>query len=198
MVKMIGVIAISVFSLAANAASIDFNDGASGAAITNQYSALGVNFSNARYDGFVSPDEAGVGAGGLKLVGGGNGGDSVFAPKQANPIVITFDFAVSNFSITALNVGANGARAEAYDASGNLVSFAQGFGVGTGVSNHPLLTLAAMSITRVQLFQPLSGLTEGMLWDNLNFTAASAVPVPAAAWLFGSALLGLVGLRRKA
>ncbi|MBT5292608.1 MAG: VPLPA-CTERM sorting domain-containing protein [Cellvibrionales bacterium] len=30
--------------------------------------------------------------------------------------------------------------------------------------------------------------------DNLN---ASAVPVPAAAWLFGSALAGLVAVRRN-
>ena len=28
-------------------------------------------------------------------------------------------------------------------------------------------------------------------------TNASTVPVPAAAWLFGSALLGLAGLRKK-
>lgn len=28
-------------------------------------------------------------------------------------------------------------------------------------------------------------------------SSASAVPVPAAAWLFGSALIGLVGIKRK-
>lgn len=34
--------------------------------------------------------------------------------------------------------------------------------------------------------------------SNASFTASpSAVPVPAAAWLFGSALLGVAGLRRK-
>lgn len=36
--------------------------------------------------------------------------------------------------------------------------------------------------------------------ENVTFTPAtspSAVPVPAAAWLFGSALLGVAGLRRK-
>ncbi len=32
-------------------------------------------------------------------------------------------------------------------------------------------------------------------FDNLTFT--SSVPVPAAAWLFGSALIGLVGFKRK-
>lgn len=32
---------------------------------------------------------------------------------------------------------------------------------------------------------------------ELTLTAVSEVPIPAAAWLFGSALLGLVGLKRK-
>jgi hypothetical protein len=35
----------------------------------------------------------------------------------------------------------------------------------------------------------------GVYYDNLSFS--SEVPVPAAAWLFGSALLGLVGIGRK-
>jgi hypothetical protein len=34
----------------------------------------------------------------------------------------------------------------------------------------------------------------GVFYDNLN---VSAVPVPAAAWLFGSGLLGLVGVARR-
>lgn len=37
----------------------------------------------------------------------------------------------------------------------------------------------------------------GVLYDNVSFSQVSAVPVPAAAWLFGSALLGLVAVRRK-
>jgi len=35
----------------------------------------------------------------------------------------------------------------------------------------------------------------GIYYDNINFT--SEVPVPAAAWLFGSAILGLAGIGRK-
>ncbi len=37
------------------------------------------------------------------------------------------------------------------------------------------------------------------IWDSSNFTEFSitAVPVPAAAWLFGSALIGLAGVKRK-
>ena len=36
----------------------------------------------------------------------------------------------------------------------------------------------------------------GMAYDNLSVTSASAVPVPAA-WLMGSALLGLAGISRS-
>lgn len=46
------------------------------------------------------------------------------------------------------------------------------------------------------------GCTADVNWDNVSFTAdvlnpPSAVPVPAAAWLFGSGLLGLVGVARR-
>ena len=37
----------------------------------------------------------------------------------------------------------------------------------------------------------------GVFYDNLNFAEVSAVPVPAAVWLFGSGLLGLVGIARR-
>ena len=33
--------------------------------------------------------------------------------------------------------------------------------------------------------------------DEMNGTAPSAVPVPAAVWLLGSGLAGLAGLRRR-
>ncbi|MFV9616678.1 MAG: VPLPA-CTERM sorting domain-containing protein [Gammaproteobacteria bacterium] len=37
----------------------------------------------------------------------------------------------------------------------------------------------------------------GVFYDNLSFADTSAVPVPAAVWLFGSGLLGLVGVARR-
>lgn len=57
-------------------------------------------------------------------------------------------------------------------------------------------TLQFLSLTET------NGLTEG--WgaalDNVSVLAANPIPVPAAAWLFGTALIGLIGLgkRRKA
>jgi hypothetical protein len=42
----------------------------------------------------------------------------------------------------------------------------------------------------------------GTIGDNADYTLnvqspVSAVPVPAAVWLFGTAMMGLLGLRRK-
>jgi len=37
----------------------------------------------------------------------------------------------------------------------------------------------------------------GNYYDNVNFALAPAVPVPAAVWLFGSGLLGLIGVARR-
>ena len=37
----------------------------------------------------------------------------------------------------------------------------------------------------------------GVYYDNLSLTGTPAVPVPAAAWLFGSGLLGLIGVARR-
>ena len=36
----------------------------------------------------------------------------------------------------------------------------------------------------------------GVFYDNLNFDRV-VVPVPAAVWLFGSGLLGLIGIARR-
>ena len=39
--------------------------------------------------------------------------------------------------------------------------------------------------------------SSAVIYDNLNVGEVSAVPVPAAAWLFGSALMGLMGISRR-
>ena len=37
----------------------------------------------------------------------------------------------------------------------------------------------------------------GVFYDNLSFAQVAPVPVPAAVWLFGSGLLGLLGVARR-
>lgn len=60
------------------------------------------------------------------------------------------------------------------------------------------LTVADFGYTRVVF--GFNNLTSESVIDNasvINFGSVSAVPVPAAVWLFGSGLLGLVGVARR-
>lgn len=44
---------------------------------------------------------------------------------------------------------------------------------------------------------PLSGAYQGLIIDQIEVSGVSNVPVPAAVWLFGSGLLGLMGASRR-
>jgi hypothetical protein len=55
-----------------------------------------------------------------------------------------------------------------------------------------------ISLELVAICGGVPGCVSNIYWDNISITADIAtVPVPAAAWLFGSALLGLGGVARK-
>ena len=52
---------------------------------------------------------------------------------------------------------------------------------------------AGLHQMEVEWLNPIAG----GAWYDLSITAVQPVPVPAAAWLFGSALVGLAGFKRK-
>jgi hypothetical protein len=82
------------------------------------------------------------------------------------------------------------------------VSFDSDAGLGTEWSTQSVSFLVDASLVG-QLLQ--IGFTNtatdwgpsGVVYDNLSVGEVSAVPVPAAAWLFGSALMGLIGVSRR-
>jgi hypothetical protein len=189
------IVAVLASVPAAAQTTIDFNDGTQSVAIGAFYAGLGVTFSNASWDGFVSPNEGDVGAGGLKMVA--NVGDR-FQPKADNPIVAIFAADVFAISIRGLNVGANGARIVAFDIFNAVLGMSEAFGVGLGVDNHPLLSINAAGIRRVEFYQPESVMIEGMLWDNLVFEARqTVVPEPVTMVLMATGLAGLAVVRRR-
>ncbi|HEB28542.1 MAG TPA: VPLPA-CTERM sorting domain-containing protein [Porticoccus sp.] len=55
----------------------------------------------------------------------------------------------------------------------------------------------AAAVTAGELRFGLHLRTIGQAGDSDSYINTSPVPIPAAAWLFGSALIGLVGIRRK-
>ena len=100
------------------------------------------------------------------------------------------------------NVGINGAHEDMPDGTKILVW--------TDTGGFDLLEVIAgkislgFELTEMAIFGPLGGWYanqwkwgRGTTADQLYIAGINAVPIPAAAWLFGSALLGLTGLRRR-
>jgi hypothetical protein len=76
-----------------------------------------------------------------------------------------------------------------------LVAFVWNYSDSGGVRTlTPGATGTGTSFGGVTMINGFSGQTPGI---NMTTPAPSAVPVPAAAWLFGSGLLGLVGVARR-
>jgi len=116
-------------------------------------------------------------------------------------LTMTFDSLVKSVSIYGGDYGGDSDwfSMKAYNALGNQIAFAD-TGSFSGIDpihtvagwagDYRYLAVSADDIKSVVLTQ----VTWGCMWDNLDTTP---VPVPAAFWLLGSGLLGLVGLRKK-
>ncbi len=152
----------------AQTATNNFNDG-TGHDVKipmNQYA--GLTMSNAVWTTFSSSYTLGVDAG---VAGGGN---NWAFPGTASPIEILFDSLVNSVSITAIDVGDNGAQLEA---------FSGGTSVGTDnavASPGPIttdLTVSAASIDRIELSQHLypAGAGDGVVFDDLIYTLVAGV-----------------------
>ena len=92
------------------------------------------------------------------------------------------------------------------DAFGNIVTWGLGFSelVNNDTQRNSLLTRhfpgynLDVVIDRVTLGEPRGNeIGNGSVGPAGTWTSASVVPIPAAAWLFGSGLLGLIGIARR-
>ncbi len=92
------------------------------------------------------------------------------------------DFTITNGSGATLFSQSNIALTE--DASSHTIF---DFGTSGLVANELILHIDTTG---------LGGSSDNVGLDNIQFSQVSAVPLPAAAWLFGSGLLGLIGLRK--
>lgn len=70
-------------------------------------------------------------------------------------------------------------------------------GIMLGLGSFSDFDAVAAAVTAGELRFGLHLRTIGQAGDSDSYINTSPVPIPAAAWLFGSALIGLVGIRRK-
>ena len=194
-------VCMALFTVSAQGASvtIDFEDidppGAAGAygplgsVVGDYYATLGIAFNYAQtFWSDLSLNNFGAGRTGWRLVSTrgeaptalGSPDESFFAEDQA--IVVTFDSPVHAVDITAINVGAGGARIDAYgDPAGDqFITSSEVFGSGTGGSNNPRFGLTATGIRRLELYSPFGATVanrDGIFFDDLTVSFQASAPV---------------------
>ncbi len=190
MTKFASTVAIAAALIAAAApavaTTIDF-EGVSGD-VGEAYAAQGVHFANTIAGVFG----AYPGSSGITQVYSGNGGT---APGPATAMVASFDFDVTNVSITGIDIGQAGMQLSSYDVGGSLLSTQTFYGTGIGVGTFHTLTLTDTGIRSVQFSQANPCCGDGAIFDTLTFDA-DEVPEPAMLGLFGLGAIGL-GLSRR-
>lgn len=159
--------------------NIDFDDGTgAGMEIGNFYDSLGVSFSDAQWG---SEFDGRPGTSSSFQI------DSLSTPqfpKSNSPITATFSVLVDMVSISAIDVGFNDARLDAYDqlVGGNLIGSSTYEGLsllGNTFTNIDtgVLTVSGNGIRRIEIYQPNSSVSnDGVSFDNLSY---NVVPEPA-------------------
>ena len=200
--------AVCGFSLAtgsaAHAATINFNTDAAGNPypglgdnfLAGEYAALGVSINDSdpspgsTYVNQINPVNVGTAISGYYVNVGAFAGTSTFIELDFTTPVTSFGFDYATpdglLGVSLFDTGGNLLASNSFSGAGSFVNQA-GFNLNSGYVS--LSSLVA--IDRV-LIMPSSN--NGMIFDNLQFTA---VPLPAAVWLLGSGLLGLMGVARR-
>lgn len=197
------VLALSAGS-AAQATSIDFNTNAVGNPYTglsdsflaSEYAALGVTIKDSdpsvgsTYVNQTNPVNIGTAISGHYVNVGAFAGKLTFLDLQfTTPVTsVNFDFATPSGQLGVYAFGVSGDVLAAVPFTGtatfvNQAGFNQKAGQGSLSGLGP--------ISRV-LVSP--DFNQALIFDNLHFTP---VPLPAAVWLFGSGLLGLIGFVQR-
>jgi len=199
--SLAGAVVLSMASLSMAATwDYDFDNG------DQEYGGPELTFSDLKVYGYKDGIDANAYLDGGTLAGMGVCGTLLTTPTSGSPTdnwcdpasddnlqineVLKFVFdATKKVSV----VGINGAHKSA---DGKFVH------IWTNTQGHSLLEVIAGKISLGFNLKELKvfGITVGEKWntnDNLYVAGINEVPIPAAVWLFGSALLGLTGLRRR-
>lgn len=123
----------------------------------------------------------------------GGSGQDLSTTDTANPSSFTITFATP-VSAFGMNWGAANPdwTVDLFDSSDNLLESLVFIGGDSTASFIEFYGASINGISRAELA------TTGYDWVKIdNFEYVSSVPIPAAVWLFGSGLLGLIGMARR-
>ena len=162
------------------------------------------DFSNG-LDGYGVYNDAGTtfsDGGGYGLIdGAGWGGGLVYkddAPSLASMGLTAGETYTFQFDMISGEAGTTGIKIESWAAGAGIDNSGEidfdGNGETWATYTHDYTIAAGADSFKIVLLGNTAAQTS---FDNVGVQVASAVPVPAAAWLFGSALAGLVAVRRN-
>jgi len=191
------------FSATASAIFIDFDTRQDG----TPYSGLGGSFPANEYNGVVITDtDPGPGNTFVNLINPVNVGTSIdgyyvnvgaFASTPQTQLTLDFTTVVTDVSFDFANP-AGDLTVSAFDVSGASLGVFNFLGTDLFVNQAGFnqkaghVDISGIGEIASLLIEP--GLDQALIFDNLNF---SPVPIPAAVWLFGSGLIGLIGIARR-
>jgi len=161
---------------------------------SNEYNGVTINDSDptpgSTYVNQINPVNVGTDISGYYVNVGAFEGVQTQLILDFTPVItdVSFDFATPSGDLKVSTFDASGASLGVFNFLGtNLFVNQAGFDENAG---H--VDLSGIGNIAQLLIEP--NMNEALIVDNLNF---SPVPVPASLWLFGSGLLGLLGMSRK-
>ena len=199
--KMIATIIFSFFSLPIFAAPVDID--LSGTTSASLIDADGASFSQT----FTGQTASGSGisgspTGSLSLAPSGtisvasyNSANSLLSPSNnQGPLSILFDFNADSFSwVMGSSVAGSNVAADLFSNNGSLINTVL-ISMLEGYNKYSISGLGAFAgLTFRDNNDPY-----GVRYMDMSYNSVSEVPIPAAAFMFAPALLGFMGLRRRA
>jgi len=189
----------TIASAVSNAATITFDENTatndSSKPVTTLYSALGVTFGGDNAGTWGGMSKGDPGTWGLAGTNGsaflGNNGQNSYDTS----IFFSIPLSSVSFDVSRSNGSAAGQSLTWYAYDGvNLLGYAT-ITLG-GINSWSTVTLNFAGMDKIVLDGSGEGFSPYGI-DNLQFSAAAAVPEPLTLWLLGAGLIGLAGLSRR-
>lgn len=200
---LLATVAMAFVSVSAEASSINFDDqGLTGPSLFASASPLVVNETIDGVNVIISGGTVLTNTANLPGNSSSTYGTADFFTGGVNPITVVFDSAITNFFLDVYNGNTVNVDYMVSDNLGNSATFSLLDNISGGFQTIGFAATGTI-VTILALAPPTGACCEfDFFIDNINFNAPlppdlNPVPVPAAVWLFGTALIGLVGFSRR-